>query len=52
MMELRSVISRMVQKYDIFISEEEKFDKKAFFDMMKDHFTAGVPRCEVIFKKR
>ena len=52
MMELRSVISRTVQKYDIFLSEAEKFDEKTFFDGVKDHFTAGVLRCGVIFKKR
>jgi hypothetical protein len=52
MMELRSVISRTVQKYDVCISEAEKFNEKTFFDGIKDHFTSGVPRCEVVFRKR
>jgi hypothetical protein len=51
-MELRSVISRTVQKYDVFVSDREKFNEKAFFEGVKDHFTAGVPRCQVTFRNR
>lgn len=38
MMELRSVISRRVQKYDIFISEADRFNENNFFEGVKGSF--------------
>ncbi|KAG0646070.1 Cytokinin biosynthesis 2 [Hyphodiscus hymeniophilus] len=52
MMELRSVISRTVQEFDISTSDMHEFDTRGFFDGIKDHFTSGVPRCEMVFQKR
>jgi hypothetical protein len=52
MMELRSVISRTVQKYDVFIPERENFDENKYFDGIKDHFTMGAPPCKILFQKR
>lgn len=51
-MELRSVIGRMVDKFDIALPNPETFDDKSFFAEIKDHFTAGVPQCEIRFVAR
>jgi hypothetical protein len=48
-MELRSVIARTVHKYDI--SLEPGVDYLKLFEEIKDHFTAGVPRCKVKFSR-
>jgi hypothetical protein len=52
MMELRSVLSHTVQKYDILIPDREKFNEKVFYEGIKDHFYAGIPDCKIMFKKR
>ncbi|KAF2703227.1 cytochrome P450 [Pleomassaria siparia CBS 279.74] len=49
MMELRSVISRVVNEFDILLPEG--FDAKTYFDSVKDHFTAGPPDQKVVFKR-
>lgn len=46
MMELRSVMSMVVNEFDVVL---EKFDEAAYWEVIKDHFTAGAPRCEVNF---
>jgi len=52
MMELRSVIARTVQKYDICFPEGFDFGEETFFAGIMDHFTIGVPKCELVFKER
>jgi hypothetical protein len=55
MMELRSVIARTVQKYDIWFPlsvEKLGFDEEEFFSGIMDHFTIGVPKCELVFRER
>ncbi|APA07309.1 hypothetical protein sscle_02g020790 [Sclerotinia sclerotiorum 1980 UF-70] len=52
MMELRSVIARTILEYEVLFPENTKFDEKAFFNEIKDHFTSGVPKCELVFKRR
>jgi cytochrome P450 len=46
-MELRSVVSRVVNEFDILLPEG--FDAEAYFGGIKDHFTAGLPRQMVKF---
>lgn len=52
MMELRSVIGRSVAEYEIMFPKNVEFDEEEFFGNVKDHFTSGIPRCELAFKKR
>lgn len=52
MMELRSVVAKTVSRYDINIPEGIKFDIKDFLYDVKDHFTAGIPLQEMVFKRR
>jgi hypothetical protein len=52
LMELRSVIARTVQKYDVCFPEGFDFDEEAFFSEIKDHFTIGVPTCNLVFMAR
>jgi hypothetical protein len=52
MMEMRSVIARTVHDYDISFPEAVKFDEIEFFARVKDHFTAGIPNCELVFRRR
>jgi len=52
MMQMRSVIARTVQRYDILIPDRENFDESTFFEGIKDHITMGVPECQVLFKRR
>jgi cytochrome P450 len=47
MMELRSVVSRVVGEFDIVLPEG--FRGEEFFEEIKDHFTAGAPGVEVRF---
>lgn len=51
MMELRSVVARTIEKYEVRMADEN-FDERTFHDGILDHFTAGVPRCEVVFQRR
>ncbi|KAF7867161.1 hypothetical protein EAF04_005245 [Stromatinia cepivora] len=52
MMELRSVISRTIFEYEVLFPDNTKFDEKTFFKGIKDHFTSGVPKCELAFRRR
>lgn len=52
MMELRSVIARTMVEYEVRFPPNVEFDEKRFFDGIKDHFTSGVPKCELVFTKR
>lgn len=52
MMELRSVIAKVVCRYDISLPKDSKFDLNAFFAGVKDHFTAGIPEQELVFTRR
>lgn len=52
MMEVRSVITRTVKDYQICFPDGVMFDEKAFFSEVKEHFTIGVPKCELVFKAR
>jgi cytochrome P450 len=47
MMELRSVVGRVVREFDVVL--QEGFDEGKYWDGIKDHFTAGAPRVEVRF---
>jgi cytochrome P450 len=49
MMELRSVISRVVNEFDVVLPEG--FEKQVYFGGIKDHFTAGPPGQMVRFVK-
>lgn len=51
MMELRSVIARTLQKYDVSFPKGYEFDI-SFFKDVKDHFVAAVPKMELVFSKR
>ncbi|KAF2089797.1 putative benzoate 4-monooxygenase cytochrome P450 [Saccharata proteae CBS 121410] len=52
MMELRSVISRVAQQYDISFPANEPFAGDSFFARMTDHFTLGVPKQSLVFTRR
>ncbi|KAI9645352.1 hypothetical protein NHQ30_006088 [Ciborinia camelliae] len=52
MMELRSVVARTIFVYEVSFPEKVKFDEERFFSGIKDHFTIGVPKCELVFRKR
>jgi cytochrome P450 len=47
MMELRSVISRVISEFDVKLPEG--FDALGYFEGIKDHFTAGGPKVDVRF---
>lgn len=47
MMELRSVVSRVVQEFNVVLPEG--FKGEDFFEGIKDHFTAGAPGVKVRF---
>jgi cytochrome P450 len=49
MMELRSVISRVVNEFDVVLPQG--FKKEGYFGDIKDHFTAGPPGQMVSFVK-
>jgi cytochrome P450 len=50
MMELRSVVRRVVEEFEVILPEA--FDRRAFFDNVQDYFIVGVPKVEVRFVKR
>ncbi|TGO40918.1 hypothetical protein BHYA_0029g00270 [Botrytis hyacinthi] len=52
MMELRSVIGRSVAEYEVMFPKNVEFNEEEFFGNVKDHFTSGIPSCELVFKKR
>tara|TARA_R110002003_G_scaffold702_11_gene21165 strand:- start:6678 stop:7217 length:540 start_codon:yes stop_codon:yes gene_type:complete len=47
MMELRSVVGRVVSEFDVVLMDG--FDEGVFWEGIKDHFTAGAPKVEVRF---
>jgi cytochrome P450 len=47
MMELRSVVGRVIREFDIKVPEG--LDAEGYFDGIKDHFTAGAPKVDVRF---
>jgi cytochrome P450 len=49
MMELRSVISRVISEFDVKVPEG--FDGQRYFDGIKDHVTAEGPEADVTFVK-
>ena len=51
-MELRSVISRTIHNHEVSLPKGVEFDEKKYFDGIEDHFTAGIPKCELVFSKR
>jgi hypothetical protein len=51
-MDLGSVISRAIHNYEVSLLKEVEFDEKEYFDGIEDHFTAGIPKCELVFSKR
>lgn len=52
MMEIRSVIARTIHDYDVSLPEGQSLTEKGFFDGVKDHFIAGVPKQSLVFTKR
>lgn len=52
MMEIRSVIARTIHAYDVSLPEGELVTEKGFFEGVKDHFIAGVPKQSLTFTKR
>jgi hypothetical protein len=52
MMELRSVIARTVNEFDVSFPPGTKFNELAFFRDVKDHFVAGVPKQKLVFAPR
>jgi cytochrome P450 len=53
MMEMRSVIARTVQRYDIsFPPGRTDFDIQEYLINIKDHFIAGVPELKLVFTPR
>jgi cytochrome P450 len=47
MMELRSVVGRVINEFDVMLPEG--FEEDQFWEGIKDHFTAGAPRVSVQF---
>jgi cytochrome P450 len=47
MMELRSVVGRVVNEFDVKVPEA--FDEGKYWEGIKDHFTAGAPKQDVRF---
>lgn len=47
MMELRSVVGRVVNEFDVKLPED--FEAEKYWNGIKNHFTAGVPKQNVVF---
>lgn len=47
MMELRSVVGRVIAEFDVRL--DEGVDVNAYWEGIKDHFTAGAPKVMVRF---
>lgn len=47
MMELRSVVGKVVNEFDVTLPAE--FEEKRYWNEVKDHFTAGPPKQDVLF---
>ncbi|OJD34098.1 cytochrome p450 monooxygenase [Diplodia corticola] len=52
MMEIRSVIARTLHKYDVSLPDGASVTEKGFFEGVKDHFIAGVPKQNLVFTQR
>ncbi|QGA22244.1 hypothetical protein EYB26_009960 [Talaromyces marneffei] len=52
MMELRSVVARVVHEFDVSFPKGVEFDAVNYFDRVKDHFIAGAPKQDMVFTKR
>jgi cytochrome P450 len=50
MMEMRSVVTRLVSEYEVLLPQD--FDAPSFFKGIEDHWTIGLPKLKLIFKKR
>lgn len=50
-MEIRSVVARTLNEFDISFPEGAQFDI-SFFKGVKDHFVAGIPKQDLVFTKR
>jgi len=51
MMELRSVVARTMNEFDVSFPRGTEFDL-SFFRGVKDHFVAGVPKQDLVFTVR
>ena len=51
LMELRSVIARTLNEFDVSLPEGTSLDL-SFFKDIKDHFVAEVPKQDLVFTKR
>lgn len=52
MMEMRSVIAHLVQRYRIDFPKGANFDIQKYYSDIVDHFTAGIPDQELVFTPR
>lgn len=52
MMELRSVVARVVHEFDVSFPKGVEFHAVDYFDRVKDYFVAGAPKQEIVFMKR
>jgi hypothetical protein len=50
-MEIRSVVARSLGEFDVSFPQGFLFDL-SFFNSIKDHFVAGVPKQDLVFTKR
>jgi cytochrome P450 len=51
LMEIRSVLARTLNEFDVSFPEGYEFEV-SFFKGIKDHFVAGVPKQDLVFTKR
>lgn len=51
LMEIRSVVARILNEFDVSFPEGVEFNM-SFFDDIKDHFVASVPKQELVFTQR
>ena len=52
MMELRSVVQRVIEGFEVMIADDDEWDAEKWFDAIKDHFTAGCPEVKVRFARK
>ncbi|BCS24988.1 cytochrome P450 [Aspergillus puulaauensis] len=52
MMELRSVVARVVHEFDIAFPPGSDFDAEDYFGRIKDHFVSGAPPQHLVFTRR
>ena len=46
------MISRTIHNYEVSLPNGVEFDENRFFGGIEDHFTAVLPKCELVFSKR